>query len=169
MIMLEKFVNTVTKDTKLREIQYKILNRYVATNKWLYKRKLVSSDICSFCKSDVQDIEHLFWGCEKVQILWQELINWLYPFLIIRDLKAEDVIFGFKNKCSGNILFNCILLVAKKFILNCKYRDVLPNVKYLQRLIEVYHKTELYSAFGNEKKMKMFRSKWDTCIELFEH
>ncbi len=158
----------VTVDTKLRELQYKILNRFVPTNRWLYKRKLIDTEQCSFCNNHTEDIEHLFWYCEKVQIIWKDLCNWLHPYLVIRDLKKEQVLFGLKNNNSGNILFNFIALIVKKFFLNCKWKNVVPNIRSLQRLIEIYYRTELYIALGDEKKLKRFKWKWNTCDALFE-
>ena len=49
-----------TLDTKLREFQYKILNRILYTNKMLFKFKKVDSPLCVFCEKELETIEHLF-------------------------------------------------------------------------------------------------------------
>ncbi|KAL9964077.1 hypothetical protein ACROYT_G027656, partial [Oculina patagonica] len=49
-----------TLDTKLREFQYKMLNRILYTNKMLFKFKKVDSPLCDFCEKELETIEHLF-------------------------------------------------------------------------------------------------------------
>ena len=44
-----------TLDTKLREFQYKILNRILYTNKMLFKFKKVDSPLCDFCEKEFGD------------------------------------------------------------------------------------------------------------------
>ena len=48
----------VALDTKTREFQYKILNRYLVTNTFLKKIGKTDSSACSFC--DVMDESNIF-------------------------------------------------------------------------------------------------------------
>ena len=50
-------------DTKSREFQYKILNRYLTTNSFLYKIRLTASPLCTFCGLESESLEHLFTAC----------------------------------------------------------------------------------------------------------
>ena len=43
-----------------KELQYKILQNYIATNKLLYKMKIKPNPRCNFCNLNTQDIAHLF-------------------------------------------------------------------------------------------------------------
>ena len=54
-----------TLDTKLREFQYKILNRILYTNKILFEFKKVDSPLYEFCEKELETIEHLFFHCAK--------------------------------------------------------------------------------------------------------
>ena len=45
--------------------QYKLVNRIVATNKYLKIINLKDNDACTFFKTET--LIHLFWQCEKVQ------------------------------------------------------------------------------------------------------
>jgi hypothetical protein len=56
-----------TFETKLREFQYKILNRILPTNNYLFKIGLSESPICFFCKDEVDQIEHMFYECKIVR------------------------------------------------------------------------------------------------------
>ena len=48
-----------TLETKLREFQFKILNRIVFTNEKLFRFGMAESDKCVFCQTEVESIEHL--------------------------------------------------------------------------------------------------------------
>ena len=50
--------------TKIREFQYKVLNNIVFTNEKLFKFKILDSPLCSFCKREVESLEHLFYYCD---------------------------------------------------------------------------------------------------------
>ena len=41
-----------TSDTRLKWFQYRILHRVLTTNDYLYKRKVIDSDGCTFCKTE---------------------------------------------------------------------------------------------------------------------
>ena len=45
-------------DTKSREFQYRILNRYLTTNSF-HKIGLANSPLCTFCKQESESLEHL--------------------------------------------------------------------------------------------------------------
>ena len=47
-------------DTKTEVFQFKILHRILPTNYVLKKMSLVTSDLCSFCKTEVETIQYLF-------------------------------------------------------------------------------------------------------------
>ena len=49
-------------DMKLRDFQYRYLNRIVPTNKFLSKCQTVSSSLFDFCNMEIETMHHLF--CE---------------------------------------------------------------------------------------------------------
>ena len=53
-----------TLETKLREFQFKILNRIVFTNEKRFRFDMAEKDICAFCQTEVESIEHLFFSCK---------------------------------------------------------------------------------------------------------
>ena len=55
--------------TKLRYFQFKILHIYLAVNKLLPQIGIVDSNLCSFCKSEKEDIQHFFWDCTEFSLL----------------------------------------------------------------------------------------------------
>ena len=65
----------VTVDSRSREFQFKVLHRYLATNKFLHKIGLVPSFLCTFCKRESESIEHLLIECDYSDKFWQDLIR----------------------------------------------------------------------------------------------
>ena len=65
------------KEVNLKDFQYKINNRILTTNSFLYKINKIDSNRCSFCKQTIESIKHLFVDCPKVKEFWNTLKNWL--------------------------------------------------------------------------------------------
>ena len=53
----------VAVDTRTREFQYRLLNRYLATNSFLQKTGKIDSSMCSSCNAEAESLEHLFLSC----------------------------------------------------------------------------------------------------------
>ena len=64
----------VALDTKLREFQYKLLNRSLATNDFLNTIGIVSSPLCSLCDVADESLKHLFVSCQNSENFWAEVI-----------------------------------------------------------------------------------------------
>ena len=58
---------TSTNDIKLHNFQYKYLIRIIPTNKFLVKRRFVSSPLCEFCNMEIETFLHLLGECTYVQ------------------------------------------------------------------------------------------------------
>lgn len=79
-------------------MQYQILHRIVPTNNYLYKIKLKDSPLCSFCKLNIETIEHLFTECPEVKDIWyriEELFLTKYNVSFIFDKRS--ILFGKYN------------------------------------------------------------------------
>ena len=48
------------KESKLQWLQFQILHRIIPTNDYLYKLKKVNSPLCTFCKTEIENTDHLF-------------------------------------------------------------------------------------------------------------
>jgi hypothetical protein len=78
----------VTQNTKLQWLQYRINQRILGTNKFLYKIKVKDDAFCTFCQEDEETIDHIFWNCEIVQAFLVEKII----FLIFNSNRFLNVI-----------------------------------------------------------------------------
>ena len=63
----------VTKDSRLRVFQYKLLNNVLYLNKMLFRFGKIDSPLCSFCKMIEETPLHLFYNCTKTKLLWDQL------------------------------------------------------------------------------------------------
>ena len=81
-----KLYNSSIKDIKEVEqadFQYKIHNKILVTNSFLFKIKKINNNGCSYFNEHGETIEHLFLNCSKVKDFWNSLQDWLSNSLII--------------------------------------------------------------------------------------
>ena len=156
----------VTIDPKLRELQYKILNNYIATNKLLYKCRIKDTQNCEICLTAVETIQHLFWDCTRVRTLWLQFEIWwnsmmptgtLYPKL---DVKV--VLFGLTSSHPFQLLYNHILLIIKKFIFKNKSNEHLTLHQAVQEIHEVRKIEEKIAQKRNREYL--FIKKWEIIL-----
>ena len=84
-----------TLETKLREFQFKMLNRIVFTNEKLFRFDMAESDKCAFCQTEVEFMEHLLFFCKISSVFWKHVLSWLRDSnIIVESLKEEDIIIG---------------------------------------------------------------------------
>jgi hypothetical protein len=64
--------NDCTLDNTLKMFQYKLLHRTIPTNTFLYKCRLVETELCAFCEETRETILHLFCDCNTfiLRIYW---------------------------------------------------------------------------------------------------
>ena len=91
--------HTLPISNKAKEMHYKIVHGYVATNHLLYKMNIMNSDVCNFCKRCEQTVFHLFYDCNHVKRFLLAVEQWLTRECGI-DLKfcAKNVLFGVVEK-----------------------------------------------------------------------
>ena len=120
-------------DNKVKEFQYKILFRFIGTNKLLYKMKKVNSPRCIFCELYEESIEHLFFECTVVKNFWLNLVSEYNSRSDIEwKLTCKDVIFGYnvENRHQEEIIvINITILYAKYFIYLCKLQSRPPLLR----------------------------------------
>jgi endonuclease/exonuclease/phosphatase family metal-dependent hydrolase len=121
---------------KVKELQYKIIHSYVATNKLLYKMNIKASPRCNFCFLYHQDIQHLIYECMIVKNFWFRIEEWLLSqFDITKKFCLKNVMLG-SIEDSG--FLNKVVLHCKYYILKCKYQDCLPNFELFTEYAQVY-------------------------------
>ena len=124
----------VTQNTKLQWLQYRINQRILETNKFLYKIKVKDNVFCTFC----QEGEGLFWNCEIVQAFIDEIDAWLLSNGVSIPFTMQFFLFGDTSKSSRGDVINLILLQIKQYIFNCKYfQKKLPLVTMQRKIVTI--------------------------------
>lgn len=67
-----------SKESRLRELHWKILHNIYPTNILLLKMGLANSEYCTWCRVEVDYIEHFFYNCPKIHHLWKHVENIFY-------------------------------------------------------------------------------------------
>lgn len=121
---------------KAKEMQYKILHDYVATNKLLYKMTYAASPRCNFCNLYHQDTCHLFFECMEVKNFWMSLNEWLmFEHDIPISISLKTILFG---ELDAPDIQKKIVLYAKLFIFQCKYKENVPLLNTFIQWIKQY-------------------------------
>ena len=140
----------VALDTKSREFQYKIINRYLVTNTFLKKIGKIDSALCTFCGMLDESLEHLFVTCHFTTLLWREFIAWCNGRQIkVESLSAVNIIFGDWQRKDCFLLFNHIILIAKQYIYSCRSNNLKPFFHVLLQRIKFVYQLECKIAKWN--------------------
>ena len=116
-----------TKETKLQEIQWKIVHNIFPNNIILNRMKIKESETCEIC-GEKEFTEHLFYNCERVALFWKRISVMLsLKFNLKLNLTEYLVIFGMEHNDNPFNLtqtqrryINEIILIGKLAIIKSK-------------------------------------------------
>ena len=89
------------KEVKQADFQYKIHNKILVTNSFLFKIKKINNNGCSYCNGHRETIEHLSFNCTKVKYFRNNLQDWLSNNCNISLHLDEDTLI-FSSQKQGN-------------------------------------------------------------------
>ena len=141
----------VTIYTKLREFQYKYLMNIIPNNAFLYKCKIVNSNLCDFCNMFIDSSQHMFWECNFIQTFWTDIQNFLTIKLSRTIIFSKETISFcnvLTNSDGDGTIVNYVTLLAKYFILKNKCNKTIPTVQAFQKYLIERKKIEEYIAFN---------------------
>ena len=151
----------VTLDNYSRSFQCKILDNVLYLNKKLFKLPKSASPLSPFCKLSDETVLHLFYECDIVQNLWNELDLFFENDFTLFDLTPQAAFLGFLNVDSKLLLIqNHLLLIFKIYIYNSR-RSKSLIIKFLIREIMKVKNIEEKISINNEKKRTMHKKKWE--------
>jgi hypothetical protein len=147
------------RDTKVLEVQYKILHRSYATNSIISKWDHSRSPSCDICNQKA-NIIHNFFSCTQVQTFWKKIQDWIKdtcndgPYC----LTLSDILFG-KYMHAKHDLLNHVLLYAKYFI---HMQFVGQNHLFFSSFIQYYKNVLIV-----EKERLILQNKVDVFVKRF--
>ena len=156
----------VTLDSHFRSFQYKNLNNVLYLNKKLFTLRKSTSPLCPFCKLSDERVLHLFYECNIILNLWNELDLFFENEFTLFDLTLQAAFLGFLNVDSELLLIqNHLLLIFKIYIYNSRKSESL-KIKSLIREITKVKNIEEKISLNNEKKMLYTRENGSK-LEMF--
>ena len=123
--------HSVTLESYVKAFQYKVLNSILYTNTKLHKMGFRTNDLCSFCKSQPESLNHLFSHCPYSKQFWNDLeIYWCSVSSKRICLSLQNVLIGIiaVNGDPLHLLRNYFIMIGKVCLWNCKNNQILPNI-----------------------------------------
>jgi len=117
--------NKVTKESRLRELHWKIVHNIYPTNILLFKMGIANSNKCTYCQQEIDFIEHFFFECKEIRKLWTHIESLFQTKLGKRIIiKKEDALLGKKRDILNTDMFsylNHLILIGKMCISKFRY------------------------------------------------
>ena len=155
-------INKVTKSTFLLYLQFRIINRIYATNKYLMNIQVIQHNTCSFCESTVETIFHLYWQCPVTQIFIKEILSHLRTkyntvlnincgsWFMLTDLTNIEVI---------------IVMLSKQCIHKSRLTSRKPSLNVMVRTLK-FEATKEYDIAQRCGQISAFEQKWGTLVKI---
>ena len=151
-------------EIKLRDFQYKINNKILVTNSFLYKINKTDNLACSYCGEQPEKIHHLFLRCPRVKTFWIELKTWLTTNINLEILLEDrNILFAYGGKTE---LVNYIYGLAKYYIYKKKFASRNLSIQGFVSLLNKKMLSERYTLFINNRLNKFFK-KWTSVYNYF--
>ena len=106
----------------IKWFMHQIIRGCLPTNFWLKKMKIRQCDLCTFCRSSTEIVNHLFWDCREVLVFLNS----------IKD-EADRIASGFDIGFTQNNLYG-----KEIFILGDNRADTGLEVNYVYNIVKRY-------------------------------
>ena len=148
-------------ENRIKWLQFQINRNSLFTNYKVNKFKPNISPLCTFCGHQenfprFELVSHLFYDCDYILNLWQNIRNWLATLGTIIPLERAKLLFGVHNEQSNSVI-NYIILSAKSYIWKAKFTT--KNLALIDFQKFLYHKlSEIKNIFNLMGKENEFES-----------
>ncbi len=150
----------LTANTKLQWLQFRINHYILATNKYLCKVNITDDPNCTFCKDEVETIEHLFWNCDVIQNFVEQIDNWLLSNGVSIPFTKTRFIFGNTSHVVKGEASNLIILSIKQYIYNTRcYKKKLSLHAFIAKLKDFYNLEKCIAV--KNKTLEHFYKFWN--------
>jgi uncharacterized pyridoxal phosphate-containing UPF0001 family protein len=131
-------VRSVCKESRLRELHWKILHNVYPTNIILNKIGIAQTNKCSYCVDKVDYIEHFFVECPKINKIWCFVEDTINVKLNIRiKLTVSEMLVGCSRKegmMTQDIRYiNFLIIIAKMCISKYRYGTPLDIIHTFEK------------------------------------
>ena len=117
--------SNIKNENKIKWFQFQLNRNSLFTNYKVNKFKPQISKYCSYCShiegfSHLELVSHLFFDCDFVLKLWQEIKTWLATLNITLPLDRKKILFGIHDEAIFSPT-NYLILCNKYFIWRSKF------------------------------------------------
>lgn len=141
--------NQTTIDTKTKEFQYIFIHDLLSNHYWLHKWGVKDTDICQYCKTESENIVHMFWTCPTSTLFWEEFSQFCDTHLheLYRNiLSMQDIFLGVDDKTVCTLIF-----LAKTFIYNKIIHDEPFTFDTFKKVLSKFKNIEFHIAKSNNR------------------
>ena len=129
------------------------------------KMRLVDNAVCSFCNSENECLDHVYWDCEATQRFWNDFESYITKHIQSFEIHKTVVWFGV---VADRQLLNHMIFSAKKYIYTCSLKQYQPKFRNFLHIMKETYLIEKYIAKRNNGSEK-FNTKWLPLIPIFDH
>ena len=127
-----------TKESRIRELQWKILHNIYPTNILLLKIGIANDNKCNYCRNEIDFIEHFFVHCKQISAIWTKVKDVFYSTYHKQiDINEINILFGVLNNvflsADEQCFLNHLMLIAKMCISKYKYGTPLDILIIFER------------------------------------
>ena len=149
-------VINATHSQHLVMFHYKIINRFLTTNKFLQMINIKDDDACTFCNRETETLAHMFWFCEHVQTFINSVEVFLktkYNFALRKDIK----VWFFLHELDA---FDALIItLIKRVIYEARLDNLIPNVTHFRNKLR--REAEIERTAGKTaNRTELFTAKW---------
>ena len=104
-----------------------------------------TNDLCSFCRSQPESLNHLLFHCPYSKQFWKDFeIHWCIISNQRICLSMQNVLVGIITETSDplHIMLNYFIIIGKLFLWNCRNKQILPNINGFRAKIVTKYETE---------------------------
>ena len=112
--------------------------------------KLINTNLCTFCGTDVETITHLFYECRYTKTLISRVTEIIKNFNQTVQINSSILLLGSNTT---NIKLDILLLEIKKYIYFCRNKLYKPSINglrnHLTTNLNVYRNTKMFEKGEN--------------------
>ena len=137
---------SVAVETFVQCFQFKILNDILFLNTRLAKIGRIQSDLCSFCQTSPETLEHFFYRCSFSTEFWNKFA----------------IILGILDQRSN--LLNYFIVLGKLYLWNCRKNKQVPLFLPFEDVVKRKYEIEKLIASQSILNLKYFQAKWNLVL-----
>ena len=158
-------IYTCTRDTKLRDFQFRVLHNAVITNMKLKEWNIKDDNLCNFCNREPETLIHLLLDCDVSKQIWQYVYNFIYELSGTRiHMNKEEIMLGIIDKPFA-VFFNNVHIIVKQYLYACRCLDKRPLNGVIIEKIKFGRKIEHLLAVKCNK-VDSWNQKWSFLEQL---